>query len=111
LIGREALARLKPHAVLINISRGAIVDTDALVEALRAGQLVGAALDVVLPAPLPADHPLWSLPNVWLTSHTAADSLEAGQEAMSTVLEDVARIRNGQPPVYPVPELRGMRNV
>jgi D-3-phosphoglycerate dehydrogenase len=111
LIGREALARLKPHAVLINISRGAIVDTDALVEALRAGQLAGAALDVVLPAPLPADHPLWSLPNVWLTSHTAADSLEAGQEAMSTVLEDVARIRNGQPPVYPVPELRDMRNV
>jgi len=107
LIGRKELSLLKPEAVLINISRGAIVDTDALVEALQSGQLAGAGLDVVVPAPLPADHPLWSIPTVWLTSHTAADSLEAKHEALSTVFGDVIRVRNGRLPVYPVPELRG----
>ena len=108
LLGREALARMRPHAVLINIARGAIVDTDALVEALRAGHLAGAALDVVQPAPLPPEHTLWSLPNVWLTSHSAAFSLEGTDEAWSTVVEDVMRVRDGRPPVHPVPELQGM---
>ena len=108
LLGREALARMRPHAVLINIARGAVVDTDALVEALRAGHLAGAALDVVQPAPLPPEHTLWSLPNVWLTSHSAAFSLEGTDEAWSTVVEDVMRVRDGRPPVHPVPELQGM---
>lgn len=108
LIGREALARMRSHAVLINIARGAIVDTDALVEALRAGRLAGAALDVVQPAPLPPEHPLWSLPNVWLTSHSAAFSLEGRDDAWSTVVEDVLRVRAGRSPAHPVPELQGM---
>jgi phosphoglycerate dehydrogenase-like enzyme len=108
LLGREALARLRPYAVLINIARGAIVDTDALVEALRAGRLGGAALDVVQPAPLPPKHPLWSLPNVWITSHSAAFSHEGGEQAWSAVVEDVLRVRAGRPPVHPVPELRDL---
>lgn len=108
LIGRAELAQMQPHAVLINIARGANVDTDALVEALRNGQLAGAALDVVQPAPLPPEHPLWSIPNVWLTSHSAAFSVEGGDEAWSTVIEDVRRVRTGRTPINPVPELRGM---
>lgn len=108
LIGREALARMKPGAVLINIARGAVVDTDALVDALRAGRLAGAALDVLTPAPLPSEHPLWSIPNVWITSHTAALSVEGREEAWSTVVEDVIRVRDGRPPVHPVPELSDM---
>jgi len=106
LIGREALAQLKADAVLINISRGAIVDTGALVEALQSGRLAGAGLDVVTPAPLPPEHPLWSMPNVWITSHSGAFSLEAREEALSTVFEDVLRVRAGRPPLHPVPELR-----
>jgi D-3-phosphoglycerate dehydrogenase len=108
LIGRKELSLLKPEAVLINISRGAIVDTDALVEALQSGRLAGAGLDVVVPAPLPADHPLWSIPTVWLTSHTAADSLESKHQALSAAFEDAIRVRNGRTPEYPVPELSGM---
>ncbi len=108
LIGREALARMKADTVLINIARGAVVDTDALVDALRAGRLAGAALDVVTPAPLPPDHPLWSTPNVWITSHTAALSVEGREDAWSTIVEDVIRVRDGRPPVYPVPELSDM---
>lgn len=105
LIGRAALAHSTPHTVLINIARGAIVDTDALVEALRAGRLAGAALDVVQPAPLPPDHPLWSMPNVWLTSHSGAFSRDARDESLSTAFADAARVRAGQPPLYPVPEM------
>jgi phosphoglycerate dehydrogenase-like enzyme len=92
--------------VLINISRGAVVDTDALVEALRAGRLAGAGLDVVTPAPLPPEHPLWSIPNVWLTSHSGAFSVEGGAIARSIVLEDLMRVRRGLPPLHPVPELQ-----
>lgn len=108
LVGCEALAHCSPDTVLINISRGGIVDTDALVEALQAGRLGGAGLDVVTPAPLPPEHPLWALPNVWITSHSGAFSLEAKEEALSTVFEDVLRVHAERPPHYPVPELRGM---
>ena len=75
LIGAAAFARMTPETVFINIARGAIVDTDALVAALRSAQIAGAALDVVTPSPLPSEHPLWSMPNVWLTSHSAAFSI------------------------------------
>ncbi|HWE62167.1 MAG TPA: NAD(P)-dependent oxidoreductase, partial [Chloroflexota bacterium] len=108
LVGREALTHVTPQTVLINISRGAVVDTDALVEALRAGRLAGAALDVVEPAPLPADHPLWAMPNVWITSHSAAFSRDAQDESLSTAVEDAVRMRSGRPPRYPVPELQGV---
>lgn len=106
LIDRAALAHCPSHAVLINIARGAIVDTDALVDALREGRLAGAGLDVLDPAPLPPEHPLWSIPTVWITSHSGAFSLEGAEEALSTVFEDVRRVRAGLPPLHPVPELQ-----
>ena len=71
LIDAEALAATQAGAWLINVARGPLVDTSALVEALRDGRLGGAALDVTDPEPLPDDHPLWSLDNVVITPHVA----------------------------------------
>jgi glyoxylate reductase len=69
LIGREQLRRMQPTAYLINVARGGVVDHDALVEALRAGWIAGAALDVTEPEPLPRDHPLLAMENVIITPH------------------------------------------
>ena len=69
LIGARELRSMRSDAVLVNIARGDVVDQDALVEALRAGTIAGAGLDVTTPEPLPAEHPLWELPNVILTPH------------------------------------------
>ena len=70
LIGAEAFATMEPHSVLVNMARGPIVDTDALVTALQKNAIRGAALDVTDPEPLPEDHPLWTLGNVLITPHT-----------------------------------------
>ncbi|MDP9363550.1 MAG: D-2-hydroxyacid dehydrogenase [Chloroflexota bacterium] len=79
LLGRAELAALKPGAVFVNIGRGALVDEEALIDALRVGQVGFAALDVVRTEPLPADSPLWDLPNVLINPHSAstADSENA----------------------------------
>ena len=69
MIGADELAAMKGSAVLVNIARGAVVDQAALVEALSAGRIGAAMLDVTTPEPLPADHPLWSLPNAHVTMH------------------------------------------
>jgi phosphoglycerate dehydrogenase-like enzyme len=71
MIGAKQVALLKPSAVLVNIARGALIDTDALVEALREGRLLGAGVDVTDPEPLPDDHPLWREPRALITPHTA----------------------------------------
>ena len=71
IIGREQLALLPSHAVLVNIARGPLLDHDALVDALRADSIWGAALDVTDPEPLPADHPLWTETRCVITSHSA----------------------------------------
>jgi len=77
LIGREALARLAPTAVVANLARGGIVDQEALVEALEQGRIGGAVLDVYDVEPLPADHPLRKAKNVILTPHLGASTVEA----------------------------------
>jgi phosphoglycerate dehydrogenase-like enzyme len=71
LLSRDALALLRPTAVLVNIGRGALIDTAALVDALRRGRLHGAGLDVTDPEPLPDGHPLWDEPRCIITPHTA----------------------------------------
>ena len=71
LIGERELALLPPGAALVNIARGALIDTDALVVALASGRLAGAGLDVTEPEPLPDDHPLWREPLCLITSHSA----------------------------------------
>ena len=71
MVDEHALDRMKPTAWIVNIARGALVDTNALVHALREGSIGGAALDVTDPEPLPPDHPLWTLPNALITPHVA----------------------------------------
>ncbi|WP_166852164.1 D-isomer specific 2-hydroxyacid dehydrogenase family protein [Isoptericola sp. BMS4] len=71
LLGPAEIAAMRPGATLVNVARGALVDTDALVAALRSGHLGAAALDVTDPEPLPDGHPLWDLPTALVTPHTA----------------------------------------
>jgi len=77
LIGEEALRRMKPTAILVNTSRGPVVDADALVRALREGWIAAAALDVTDPEPLPPDHPLLALPNCIVVPHVASATVTA----------------------------------
>lgn len=102
MIDRTVLARMKPTAYLINTSRGAVVDSMALAEALMAGGLGGAALDVFDPEPLPPNHPLLGAPRTVFTPHIGARTA-LGQERMNDVVEDVIRVLRGQPPEYPAP--------
>ena len=76
MIGAAELAAMKPEAVLLNIARGAVVDQDALVAALTEQRIAAAFLDVTTPEPLPADSPLWSLPNAHVTMHLSGRATE-----------------------------------
>ena len=96
LIGRAELAAMDPDGWLVNVARGGVVHTDALVDALRTGQIGGAALDVTAPEPLPAGHPLWDLPNCLITPHTA-DTEEMTQPLLAgRIAENVRRLAAGQ---------------
>jgi glycerate dehydrogenase len=98
LIGAAELALMKPGAVLINTARGGVVDEAALLAALRAGQLAGAALDVLGVEPPPADHPLLAadLPNLIVTPHVAWASRQAQQRLADEVIENIAAFRRGE---------------
>ena len=102
LVDAAAFAAMRRGSLLVNVSRGGIVDTTALVEALRSGILAGAALDVVDPEPLPASHPLWSLPNVLLTPHTAWAGGGAAQvrSIEELVVENVRHFVRGEPVLH-----------
>lgn len=91
VIGARELAMLRPEAVLVNVARGAHVDTDALVGALASGQLSGVALDVTDPEPLPTGHPLWGMPNALITSH-CADAIDYVADRLAARVE--ANVRN-----------------
>lgn len=92
----RTLAMMKPTAYLINIGRGAIVALDALVAALQAGSIQGAALDVFEVEPLPPSHPLWTFPNVILTPHTAGYSPVVAIRHLETLAENVGRFVRGE---------------
>jgi len=104
VIGREVLAALPPRAWLINVSRGALVDEPALLEALRAGRLAGAVLDVFGEEPLPSDSPWWDAPNVIVTPHASGHTLRFFDEL---VVENVRRYLAGEPLLNPVDPERG----
>jgi phosphoglycerate dehydrogenase-like enzyme len=89
------LARMKSDAWLINVARGALVDTDALVDALDEGVIGGAALDVTAPEPLPDGHPLWSLDNALITPHVANTWVMGLPALRGLVTRNVARFAAG----------------
>ncbi len=102
LVGKETLQKIKPTAVLVNTARGGIVDEAALAEAIRAGRLAGAGLDVLEDEPLKSDHPLNGLPNVLLTPHVAGVTEEALMRMARTAAEEILRVLKGQRPRFPV---------
>ena len=96
LLNKSRIAAMQSHAVLINVSRGAIVDERALVDALREKRIRGAALDVFETEPLPPDHPLWAFENVLISPHSADHTSDAHERAMRFFLENLRRFERGE---------------
>jgi phosphoglycerate dehydrogenase-like enzyme len=99
MIGPEALAKMKPGAFLINTARGGLVDEQALYEALRSGRLGGAGLDVYRYEPIPPDCPLLELDNVVWAPHTCGGEPAFLLREVETVMDNIARVLRGEPPV------------
>jgi phosphoglycerate dehydrogenase-like enzyme len=99
LLGPEEFGLMKPTAWLVNVGRGPMIDEAALVEALRGGRLGGAYLDVFDEEPLPADHPYWDTPNLFVSAHIAGvNSYERYWQDMGVLLQqNVRRFLNGEP--------------
>lgn len=106
LIGAREFGLMKPEAILVNASRGPVVDTDALVTALREGQIWAAALDVTDPEPLPADHPLVSMPNAIVVPHTASATIATRDNMASLAARNLLAVLEGEtPPAIVNPEV------
>ena len=88
---------MKPSSYLINLARGGIVDEPAMIKALEAGQIAGAALDVFQEEPLPPDHPLWTTPGVLLTPHTAGYGPYLDDRRFEVLSDNCRRFAAGQP--------------
>lgn len=95
IVSREVLAHMKSDAVLINVSRGPLIDEAALVKALRAGRLRGAGLDVFSVEPLPEDHALWDLPNVVITPHVSPVTRGFWRREVDLIVENLERFLSG----------------
>ena len=93
----SAFALLPTGARLINVARGAIVEEDAMIEALRSGQLGGAYLDVVAEEPLPAESPLWEFPNVLVTPHNSSISASYADRSAEMFFANLVRWGRGEP--------------
>jgi D-3-phosphoglycerate dehydrogenase / 2-oxoglutarate reductase len=98
LVSRELISRMRPSAVLVNVSRGAVIETAALLDALRSGRIAGAALDVFDVQPLPANDPLFDSPRLLLTPHTAGITATSGRAMAVGAAEEMLRILRGEAP-------------
>ena len=97
MIGAKELKAMKPTAFLVNIARGTVIDQDALIAALQAGEIAGAHLDVTDPEPLPADHPLWRAPNALVTMHLSGRAqTHMFPRAAALFVENLGRYRRGE---------------
>ena len=105
LIDARALGLTKPTAVLVNTARGELVDEAALAEALRAGRLLGAGLDVFGEEPPPPGHPLLGLPNAVLTPHVAGPTWQSWPRRFTNCYANIERVQRGEKPLWVVPEL------
>ena len=97
LVNRARLASMQPHALLINTSRGQLIDNDALAAALHAGVIAGAALDVLDTEPPPASNPLLGAPNCLITPHIAWYAIEARRRLMQIAADNLAAFQRGKP--------------
>lgn len=98
LFDARAWAACRPGALVVNVGRGTVIDTDALVAALESGHIAGAGLDVTDPEPLPDGHPLWTVPGVLITPHVGGGGSPKGAERLLSLVEDnLSRFRSGQP--------------
>ena len=97
MMGREQFGAMKKTGIFINISRGSLVDQDALVEALRGGTIAAAGLDVTNPEPLPHDHPLLTLPNVTITLHTGTNTLHTRTRMVQRTIDNIWAALRGEP--------------
>ncbi|XP_078543977.1 putative 2-ketogluconate reductase [Lissotriton helveticus] len=97
MIGKKEFELMKPSATLINISRGRVVDQDALVEALQSGSIKAAALDVTYPEPLPRDHPLLKMKNVIITLHVGCATHQCRRQVMMKMVENINAVIYGRP--------------
>ena len=95
LVSEAEFATMEPDTVLVNVARGGIVDTDALVAALRSNSIRGAALDVTDPEPLPPDHPLWDLQNCLITPHTGGHTPKHWDRLADIVADNVVALESG----------------
>lgn len=96
MIDAAALAQMKPSAIVVNAGRGSVIDEPALVEALRERRVAGAALDVFATEPLPTDSPLWDLPNVLISPHTAALSVHENERIVDLFVANLSRYESGE---------------
>src|SRR5258706_4186400 len=96
-ISREVISRMKPTAWIMNIGRGAIVDEPAMIDALQAKRIAGAALDVFTTEPLPKESPLWALENVIITPHHSGSSPRASERTLKLFAETLRRYKAGEP--------------
>lgn len=107
LFDADAFAAMQEHALLLNVTRGAIVDEEALLAALTEGVIGGAGLDVTPVEPLPVDHPLWGLSNVVITPHTAGASPLRDRRNVELVCDNLRRLLAGEPLLCLVDKTRG----
>ncbi len=103
----SAFNHMQSHALLLNVTRGKIVDEHALVEALETGSIGGAGLDVTPQEPLPDDHPLWQMENVVITPHTAGASPERNRRTTDLFCENLRRYRSGEPLLAVIDKSKG----
>jgi len=96
MVDTEVLGRLKPAAIVVNVGRGGVIDEPALIQALRERRLAGAALDVFAAEPPAPDSPLWDLPNLLMSPHTAALSLRENERLVTLFTENLRRCQRGE---------------
>lgn len=107
LFDDAAFEAMRNHALLINVTRGGIMDEDALVSALKEGKIGGAGLDVTPQEPLPEGHALWTLPNVVITPHTAGGSPNRDDRLLELITENIGRFRRGEPLLSEIDKRKG----